>query len=355
MSEQSTRWRSTDGPHGREIAAPGGKRGPDLPVPGPAENSWEAGDPAVLDEHRGSFHDAEQIASYRWAAPLASGRATLDIGCEAGHGTALLAAAGASRAVGTETDPSICELASRAHGSEAGFTVAEPVALPFAPGSFELITCFGPLETTGDPEAVIAGIRRVLKPGGMLAASLPLSPPRDPIDGAPLTATHDIAEWARILGEHFGSLRFERRRACFGSIAGAPEASGSAIADAAAGEPEWLGADEADDSALLVLAGDGELPELEPAVVLVGSRDLAAYRETLAAWEQRARRAEADGSAKHWELVASREAQRRLRKRLHDLEHKPLRKLFRVLRGKPAQLSEGPPIRPPEQEPEAWD
>ncbi len=75
---------------------------------------------------------------------------------------------------------------------------------------------------------------------------------------------------------------------------------------------------------------------------MVSFRDLRAHEETLEAWEQRARRAEADGSAKHWELVAAREAQRRLRMRLHQIEHRPLRVISRVLRGKPAKLGPGP-------------
>lgn len=64
--------------------------------------------------------------------------------------------------------------------------------------------------------------------------------------------------------------------------------------------------------------------------------------------------AEADGSAKHWELVASREAQRRLRMRLYQLEHRPLRVISRVLRGKPAKLGEGPPLRVSETKLQEW-
>ena len=102
-------------------------------------------------------------------------------------------------------------------------------------------------------------------------------------------------------------------------------------------------------------ASDAELPELGSLASMVSFRDLRAQEEALEAWEHRARRAEAEGSAKHWELVAAREAQRRLRMRLHQLEHRPLRVISRVLRGKPARLGAGPPLRASEIKPEHWD
>jgi hypothetical protein len=105
----------------------------------------------------------------------------------------------------------------------------------------------------------------------------------------------------------------------------------------------------------LLAASNSKLPELGALASMVSFRDLRAQEETLEAWEERARRAEADGSAKHWELVAAREAQRRLRMRLHQIEHRPLRVLSRVLRGKPAKLGPGPPLRASEIKPEHWD
>ena len=105
--------------------------------------------------------------------------------------------------------------------------------------------------------------------------------------------------------------------------------------------------------AALALAGDGELPDPPSLALLTGLGELHSLREKLHLWEERARRAEAEGSAKHWELVAAREAQRRLRKRLHELEHRPLRILSRVLRRKPARLGPGPQLRASEH-PDDW-
>jgi hypothetical protein len=95
----------------------------------------------------------------------------------------------------------------------------------------------------------------------------------------------------------------------------------------------------------LALASESQLPDPPALALLTGLTELSLVLEKLRMWEERARRAEAEGSAKHWELVAAREAQRRLRKRLHHLEHRPLRVLSRVLRGKPARLGPGPNLR----------
>ena len=44
-----------------------------------------------------------------------------------------------------------------------------------------------------------------------------------------------------------------------------------------------------------------------------------------------------------------------LEKRLHELEHRPLRVLSRIVRGKPRKLNIGPPIRASERKPDRWE
>ena len=330
------------------------RRGPrEQPTP-TAASSWRDGAPPVLPEHRGSFADAEADAAYRLVAGLVAGRDLLDIGCRAGHGTALLAEAGARSALGVDPDPRAVEVAIRAHGDQARFMTAEPLALPLAAGTFGMITCFEVLEGMLDPEAGIAALARLLDADGIMALGLPTVGPRDPASGEQLGESRSSYDWRAVLLERFSSVRLYRRLTCFGALViqegeDAPE-SGGEIAD-----PAWLGADPAEDRSVLAVVSNSAIAELPASATLVGSRDLRAYRDTIAAWEQRARKAEADGAAKHWELVASREAQRRLRKRLWKFEHTPLRKLSRLLRGRPMHISEGPPIRAPEEPPEPWD
>jgi SAM-dependent methyltransferase len=322
---------------------PGGGRRP------VAATSWRNGIPAAAAEHRGSLADAEADAAFRWIAPALEGRDALIVGCGAGHGAGILLDAGGASVIGVDPDPVAIEIATRLHGERASFTCSELHALPFAPRSFDVVLCLEALEQTAVVEEMLAGLRRLLRAEGLLVASLPTRPRRDPIDGTPLADNPGAAGWQAKLSESFANVRAYRRRVCLGAAVLAAEIEEDRIDSVG-----WLGADPAEEHSALLLASDGALPEPETTATLVGGRDLRAYRETVAAWEQRARRAEADGAAKHWELVASREAQRRLRKRLWHFENSLPRRLFRLLRGRPARIGEGPPIRPPERKGEPW-
>lgn len=291
---------------------------------------------------------AERDAAYRWAAGAARGRHVLVVGSGAGHGAAVLLEAGASSVVGVEPDERSWEIATRLYGERIAFVHAEPVALPLASGSFDLVVSIAALERSLDEEAALDEIKRVLAPGGLAAISLPLG---DAAISGELGGGRSPAEWERSLGTRFANVGLHRLRLAL-AAAVVPVAAEPTPAIAGA---TWTAADGCEDRGALALASDAELPELEATASLVGIRDLHAQDEALAAWELRARRAEADGAAKHWEMVAAREAQRRLRKRLHELEHRPLRILSRVLRGKPRHLGEGPPIRASERKPERWE
>lgn len=328
----------------------GVRRGPPPAPPAVAESSWEEGIPANVAEHRGSLADAEANVAYRWAAGAVAGRDVLEIGCGSGEGSTILLEAGARSLLGVDRDRAAVDVATRAHGERARFIVAEPAALPLSPASFDAVICFQPIETATDPEALIDSLRPLLRPDGLLLISLALAPRHDPVDGGPVGEHREPGDWERALCERFAGARLHRRRLCLGAAVTPAGAEELQLEDV-----RWLGADRPEDRAVLAIAGDGELPELPAPASLVGGRDLRAYRETIAAWELRARRAEADGAAKHWELVASREAQRRLRKRLWEFENSISRRIFRRLRGRPGRVGEGPPIRPPERPPERWD
>ena len=316
-------------------------------------SSWEHGDPAVLAEHRNTLAAVESDVAYRWISPAAKGRNVLDVNAGAGYGSAVLRQAGASSVIAIDPDPRAVEIATRLHGEGVRFSTDELIATRLADGSFDLVVCFDGDELARHETPALDRLTRLLTDGGILALSLPIVPLLDPISGLPIGPGRDVEGWTSLLRQRFTNVRVHRRRSSFAATV-VPDENGKANPEI--GSLSWLGADRWEERSILAVATNAdELPDLPTLASVVGARDIEAYRDTIAAWEQRARRAEADGAAKHWELVASREAQRRLRKRLWDLEHTPVRKLFRVLRGKPARLSEGPPIRPPELEPEAWD
>lgn len=325
------------------------RRGP-VPESHPhATTSWEAGLPALAAEHRGSLVEAEAEAAYRWVASFCADRAVLDVNCGIGHGSRVLAESGATSVTATASAGDAVETARRLHGERVAFVRSEPFALPFAAASFDLVVCLDGLERRAVAEPALPAMRRVLAPGGVIVLSLPIEHERDPIDGRIVGEAVDAGEWQRRLGDEFANVGIFHRRVCLGATVHGPADEGPLDS------VRWLGAERDEDRAVLLIASDEALPSPEPTAALIGGRDLRAYRATVAAWEQRARRAEADGAAKHWELVASREAQRRLRKRLWELEHRPLRKLWRLIRGRPATLAEGPQLRPPEREEEPWN
>lgn len=95
----------------------------------------------------------------------------LDVGCGAGgpYAQALARQAGLYAGV----DLSRSALLQRGRGGLQGLQADLERPLPFAPGSFDAAVCFEVLEHLFDPAALLSDIHRVLKPGGILIASVP--------------------------------------------------------------------------------------------------------------------------------------------------------------------------------------
>jgi SAM-dependent methyltransferase len=118
-----------------------------------------------VDPARYADFTAEAVAS--GTGPM------LDVGC----GTAVFSAA-AYRAAGrplTLVDRSAGMLArarERLAGTTAELVQVDLFALPFAPGGFETVGCFGMLHVLDDPWAGLLALRPQLAPGGWLFASM---------------------------------------------------------------------------------------------------------------------------------------------------------------------------------------
>ncbi|MEW9837479.1 class I SAM-dependent methyltransferase [Mesorhizobium marinum] len=105
------------------------------------------------------------------------GKSILDIGCGSGGITLhLLEKHGAGQATGFDVELPVVEAAQRraeARGlsERARFVQAPPGPLPFADATFDLVFSKDALLHVPDKEALFAEIFRVLKPGGVFAAS----------------------------------------------------------------------------------------------------------------------------------------------------------------------------------------
>jgi SAM-dependent methyltransferase len=261
----------------------------------------------------------ERSARYRWAAQVTGGRKALDIGCGDGSGTAILVAAGASSVLGVDPFEQAIERARGEYGQAARFEVAEPVVLPVPDSSFDLVTGFGVLESSDDPDAVLDEVERVLEPSGVLLASL--TNPQGPDSGDP----------AAPLRRRFRAVSVHRQ-AHYAGTAIDWEADGELSARAS-------GSPAAARQTVLAAASDRPLPALEPCGNFEPIAGLEALLDSLSQWEERARDAEAEVAAMRWEVRIAGEKLVALVQRLVELENAPTRRLRRRLRSEPVRVS----------------
>ncbi|WP_258344108.1 methyltransferase domain-containing protein [Saccharopolyspora gregorii] len=123
---------------------------------------------SVLRSHR--WRTAENSAAYL-LADLTPGAAVLDVGCGPGtitHDFAERVAPG--HVTGVDNAAEIVEQASAGAPANTAFQVADVYALPFADGSFDVVHAHQVLQHLTDPVAALREMRRVCRPGGIVAA-----------------------------------------------------------------------------------------------------------------------------------------------------------------------------------------
>jgi O-antigen biosynthesis protein len=113
----------------------------------------------------------------------------LDVGCSTGYLAERLQERGWT-VVGLDMDERSAELARR-FCSDVLVGDVETMELPFEPASFDAIVCGDVIEHLRDPQAFLARLRPLLRPGGRLVLSTP-----------------NIANWARRVGLLFGRFRY---------------------------------------------------------------------------------------------------------------------------------------------------
>ena len=126
----------------------------------------------------GEFNSAEDqclflihCKPYEEAREVAKGKAVLDVGCNVGYGTAILARDAAS-AVGVDVSERAIADARRRY-PHVRYEVVDGSTLPFEDDSFDLVTSVQVIEHVGDYDVYMSEIRRVLAPGGVVFFATP--------------------------------------------------------------------------------------------------------------------------------------------------------------------------------------
>jgi 2-polyprenyl-3-methyl-5-hydroxy-6-metoxy-1,4-benzoquinol methylase len=149
------------------------------------------------DYHKAIVTAGEGAAAIRWKPQVKlisqhkSGGAILDIGCSSGGFLSTMKSP-AWKLYGIEMEESTAERARATTGAEV--FVGDAVAAPFAPASFDVITCFDVLEHVYSPRQFLTKVREWLKPGGIFYSMMP-----------------NIDSWeARLFGTHWFGLELPR-------------------------------------------------------------------------------------------------------------------------------------------------
>jgi SAM-dependent methyltransferase len=145
--------------------------------------------------------------------PLEPGARLLDAGCGSGRTLDELARYG--RVSGVDLSPDAVETARKRGHDDV--QVARVEELPFADGTFDVVTCLDVVEHTPDDRATLAELRRVTRPGGLLLVTVPayqaLWSQHDEVnlhfrryDSSSLRAAARSARWHVVTDTHFNSL-----------------------------------------------------------------------------------------------------------------------------------------------------
>ncbi|MEO8100386.1 MAG: methyltransferase domain-containing protein [Acidobacteriota bacterium] len=221
---------------------------------------------------------AEHIARYAFAARFAAGKRVLDVGCGTGYGTAELAKS-AAEATGVDISSDAIDYAA-SHYSAVRFALHSAAELPFADGSFDLITSFELIEHLSDWRGLLQQARRVLQPAGLFIVSTPnksyYAEARGKSGPNPFHEHEfEYDEFRAALGEFFPHVKLllQDRLESFGFYAAGDDQRGEAQIVRASGAA-------AEANFFVAICSGQPLAEIAPFVYVPSAANLLRERET---------------------------------------------------------------------------
>ncbi|MXP64262.1 glycosyltransferase [Roseomonas sp. M0104] len=236
----------------------------DLAFPAPSEQLPFTGERYTSDISGPIRHQHHH--RYLFAARYCAGRDVLDVACGEGYGSALLGTV--ARSVrGVDLDPETVAFAERNYGgSHVSFRQGDAAQL-VEQNAFDVVVSFETIEHLVDHDAFLDGIRRALRPGGLLIISSPDRQIYTEADGHE-NEFHlrelDRAEFKKLIGDRFSNLAILEQDSVVGSLIG-PEGGAPApveLFSSADGRAYQHSAGNPRAHYLIALASDEPLPAI---------------------------------------------------------------------------------------------
>ncbi len=143
----------------------------------------------VIDAGRLSPYWGEHAARYRFALDHIEGKRVLDIACGTGYGIGLLQTT-AAFVWGVDVDPEAARQAISECSDNSSVLLGNGLGLPFADGSFDVITSFETIEHLDERVGFLSELERVLIDDGVLLLSTPNAKYTQPTNGKPTNPFH---------------------------------------------------------------------------------------------------------------------------------------------------------------------
>ncbi len=238
----------------------------------------------------------EHLHRYAWCGPLTEGKDVLDVASGEGYGSAMLATRARS-VVGVDiSHEAVAHAARRYKGiPNLQYVQGSAASIPLADDSVDLVVSFETIEHLLEQEAMMAEIRRVLRPDGVMV----MSSPNKKVYSDQAGYHNDyhvkelyLADFTALVSRHFPAWRLSGHRMAVcstitPSLNDPSQISYQALTDTGNEvEARVAAVPDAVYFVIVAAADDALLPGMPASVLYAESEDLFAHHREVAKWAQ---------------------------------------------------------------------